>query len=57
MEKEELLKKVSELENELNVLTSKVTEEEIKNATEEEKLNYLKLISEIKTKIKILKSL
>ena len=57
MEKEELLKMVSELENELNDLTSKVTDEEIKNATKEEKLNYLKIISEIKTKIEILKSL
>lgn len=57
MEKEELLKRVSELEIELNELTTKVTEERIKNATEEEKLKYLNVISEIKAKIEILKSL
>lgn len=57
MSKEEILEKINQLEEELSKITSNITEEEIKNATEEEKLKYLELITEIKMKIEILKNI
>lgn len=57
MSKEEILEKIKQLEEELSKITSDITEEEIKNATEEEKIKYLELITEIKIKIEILKNI
>lgn len=57
MSKEEILEKINQLEGELSKMTSTITEEEIKNATEEEKIKYLELITEIKMKIEILKNI
>lgn len=57
MSKEEILEKINELEKELRQITEALTEEEIKNATEEEKIKYLELITEIKMKIEILKNI
>lgn len=57
MSKEEILEKINQLEGELSQITEFLTEEEIKNATEEEKLKYLELITEIKMKIEILKNI
>ena len=41
MSKEEILEKIDKLEGELRQITESITEEEIKNATEEEKLKYI----------------
>ena len=57
MSKEEILEKINQLEGELSKMTSTITEEEIKNATKEEKIKYLELITEIKIKIEILKNI
>ena len=45
------------LEKQLKELTNKLSNEEILNSTKEEKKEYLKLLAEIKIKLKILKKL
>lgn len=57
MNTEDIKKEIEKMEMELNELTSQITEEDIKNATEEEKIKFLKIITEIKSKIEILKNI
>ena len=57
MNTEDIKKEIEKLEMELNDLTVQMTEEDVKNATEEEKMEFLKTISEIKSKIEILKKI
>lgn len=57
MDKETILEKCKTLEEELEDITLKITEDDIAKATEKEKQEYLKIISEIKMKIEMLKKL
>ena len=52
----EILNKIEILEKQLEDLPHNVNDEMILNATKEEKEEYLKILSEIKIKIEILKS-
>ena len=57
MNTEEILKIKKELEEELEKLHEGVTEETFTNATEEDKKEYLQLMTEIKFKLQILNNL
>lgn len=57
MNTEEILKVKKELEEELEKLNANVTEETFTNATEEDKKEYLKLMTEIRFKLELLNNL
>ena len=57
MNTEDIKKEIRELEERVNELQSHVTSEMFEKAKEEEKIEYLKLITDIKVKLEVLKSL
>ena len=54
---EEIKQKCEMLEKQLKELTNSITDEIISKSTKEDKKEYLRLITELKTKIEILKRL
>ena len=57
MENKDVVEKIKELEEELNMITSQITKEDIMKANEEEKIKYIEAISEIREKIEMLKNI